>query len=106
MRTFKLADMVKGWFVGNFSPTCFSTDKFEVGCKYYSVGDKEQKHVHVIATEITLIAKGIVKMNGRIFKSGDIVVLDPGESCDFEVLQDTMTVVLKIPSVKGDKYIE
>ena len=30
MKIFKLEDMTKGWFIGNFSPTAFNTDLFEV----------------------------------------------------------------------------
>jgi hypothetical protein len=37
-------------------------------------------------------------------ESGTIVHLQPGESTDFEALEATLTVVVKRPSVKGDKY--
>jgi hypothetical protein len=31
-------------------------------------------------------------------------LLEPGESADFNVLEDTTTVVVKVPSLLGDKY--
>jgi quercetin dioxygenase-like cupin family protein len=37
--------------------------------------------------------------------AGDIIVIDPNESTAFEALEDTLTVVVKTPSVAGDKYI-
>ena len=70
-----------------------------------SGGEKEAAHVHKVATELTMIVSGQVKMNGRVFAAGDIVVLKPGEATDFEALTDTTTTVVKLPSAKGDKYL-
>jgi hypothetical protein len=52
-----------------------------------------------------MIVSGQVKMNGRVFGAGDIVVVHPGEPTDFEALTDTTTTVVKLPSAKGDKYL-
>ena len=50
--------MVKGWFIGNFEPTLFNTDLFEVAVKRYNKGDSEERHTHKIATEFTMILDG------------------------------------------------
>lgn len=100
----RLSDMTGGWFVGQFEPTCYQSDACEVACKYYAAGASEDAHVHRVATEITVIASGRVRMNGRTFTAGDIVVLAPGEATDFEALEPTITVVVKSPSVPGDKF--
>ncbi len=104
MKTFRLQDMKGGWFVGNFLPTCLKTPECEIACKHYGKGDTEERHVHKIATELTLIVKGSVKMNDVTYKAGDIIVLDPGNATDFYVLEDTINIVVKVPSVVGDKY--
>ncbi len=104
MKSFRLKDMRDGWFVGNFLPTCFNTKECEVACKYYKSGDNEKAHTHKIATEITVIASGLVKMNAVEYKSGDIIVLEPGDITDFQVLKNTITVVVKVPSMAKDKY--
>jgi len=100
-----LHDMVGGWIVGNFEPTCLKTAACEVACKHYEAGAAEAAHVHRVATELTLIATGRVAMNGRTFSAGEIVVLEPGEATDFRALEKTTTVVVKMPSVIGDKYL-
>lgn len=105
MEVANLKDMVRGWFVGGFSPTAYSTPAVEVGFKSYAKGDKESRHFHKIATEITLIHKGHVRVNGQEFHDGDIIVLQPMESCDFEVIEDTDTVVVKVPGAQNDKYL-
>jgi len=105
MEVANLKDMVRGWFVGAFSPTALSTTAVEVGFKSYTKGDKEPRHFHKIATEITLIHKGHVRMNGQEFHAGDIIVLQPMESCDFEVIEDADTVVVKVPGAQNDKYL-
>jgi len=99
-----LKDMVGGWIVGDFEPTCLKTTACEVACKHYEAGASEAAHVHRIATEVTLVAVGRVAMNGRTFTAGDIIVLEPGEATDFRALERTTTVVVKMPSVAGDKY--
>ena len=63
MRTARLEDMVKGWFVGNFEPSLIKTNDVEVAVKSYNKGDYEEKHYHKIATELTVIIQGRVKMN-------------------------------------------
>lgn len=104
MKNYKLEDMVGGWFVGDFSPAILQTKDFEVAVKLYSEGQSEDLHHHKLADEITVIASGRVQMNGRIYSGGDIVHLSPGDATDFQVLEDTVTVVVKTPSVIGDKY--
>lgn len=106
MKTAKLEDMVKGWFVGNFEPSLLKINDVEVAVKSYKKGDYEEKHYHKIATEITVIINGRVKMNGIEYKAGDIVVMEPMESTDFECLEDgTQNVVVKWPGANNDKYL-
>jgi len=104
MKVFHEQDMVKGWFVGNFNPAAFKLDACEVGLKRYKAGDCESAHVHKVATEITFIVEGKVQMNGQTFNKGSIIVLDPGEGTDFKVLEDSITLIVKSPSILGDKY--
>ena len=106
MKTAKLKDMIKGWFVGNFEPTLLRTNDVEVAVKSYNKGDYEEKHYHKIATELTAIIRGRVKMNGIEYKEGDIIVMEPNEATDFECLEDgTQNVVVKIPGADNDKYL-
>lgn len=106
MKVAKLDDMIKGWFIGNFEPSLVKTNDVEVAVKKYKEGDKEAKHYHKIATEITVITSGRVKMNGVEYTEGDIIVMEPGEVTDFECLENnTHNVVVKIPGANNDKYI-
>jgi quercetin dioxygenase-like cupin family protein len=105
MRTMKLSDMKGGWFVGDFQPTILQSTKFEAGIKRYQAGDREPAHMHKITTEITVIIEGRVKMNGQELSKGDMILLEPGEACDFHALEDTITAVIKTPSHPLDKYL-
>lgn len=105
MKKYNYKDMVNGWFVGNFSPTCLSTKDCEVAVKTYKAGDSEEAHYHKIAKEITYILKGKVIMNDKEYGEGDIILIEPGEIVSFYAIEDSKNVVVKIPSVKGDKYI-
>lgn len=106
MKTSKLKDMFKGWFIGNFEPSLYKTNDVEVAIKEYKSGDYEERHHHKIATEYTAVVSGKVRMNGIEYGAGDIIVMEPGEATDFECLEDgTVNVVVKIPGANSDKYI-
>lgn len=100
----RLSDMTKGWFVGDFLPVAHASTDCEVAIKHYRAGDYEARHHHRIATEVTAIVAGRARMAGREWGEGDIITIPPGFSTDFEALSDVITVVVKTPSAKGDKY--
>ena len=105
METYKLQDMTKGWFVGDFYPAVLKTQECEVSVKRYSKGDYESAHFHKVATEITVIISGKIRMCERDFTENDIIVLQPGEVTDFMALEDSVTTVVKYPGALNDKYI-
>ena len=105
MKKAQLNDMFKGWFVGDFNPTAFSTDQCEVAVKSYKEGDSDAAHYHKLAHEITLVLNGTVSMLDQTWQSGDIVVIEPGEVSSFTALTDATLVVVKVPGAKDDKYL-
>lgn len=104
MKTAKLNNMTKGWFVGNFEPTLYKTNDVEVAVKSYSAGEYEKKHYHKIATEITVVTKGTIRMNGKDYTAGDIIIMEPDEVADFCAITDAENVVVKLPGANNDKY--
>lgn len=104
MKIHQLCDMTKGWFVGQFTPTLVSTTAVEVAVKNYKAGEYEPIHHHKIATEITVINSGSVRMNGVEYSAGTIVVLEPNDASDFLAISDVTTTVVKIPGAPNDKY--
>jgi hypothetical protein len=106
MEIFNLENMTKGWFVGDFEPTVLKTNDVEVSVKKYKKGDTEAEHFHKIATEITTVVYGKIKMCDKVFSSNDIIKLEPGEATAFEAIEDSLTVVVKYPGASNDKYIK
>jgi len=105
MKHDRLEGMVKGWFVGDFAPVAIRSEACEVSIKHYAAGDHESAHYHAVATELTAIVSGRVRMLGADWGPGDILTIEPGEATDFLALTDAVTVVVKLPSVAGDKYV-
>jgi hypothetical protein len=105
MNVHRLDDMTRGWFVGPFEPTAHSTGEAEVAVKTYVAGEAEERHLHKVATEVTAVISGTVRMDGRELGAGDIVVLAPGEATDFLAVTDAVIVAVKTPAVAGDKYL-
>ncbi len=105
MDILKGKDMKGGWFVGDFEPTAYKTKDFEVSYKTHPKGEIWDNHYHKIATEINYLIRGKMKLSGTTLEEGDIFILHPGEIAIPEFLTDCELVVVKTPSVKGDKYI-
>ena len=104
MRKSNLKDMIKGWFIGQFEPTLFYSKDVEVAIKKYKKEDAEERHHHRVATEITVIVSGKVRMNDQVYKEDDIVIIEPFESTDFFALSDSVTAVVKFPGALNDKF--
>lgn len=103
--SYNLDTMIGGWFVGDFDPSVVKTDAFEVGVKSYKAGDRDARHYHKIAREITLVVSGRVRMLDREWGEGSLIVIEPGTVNAFEALTDATLTVVKIPSAKNDKYL-
>lgn len=50
--------------MGYFEPTLYKTNDVEVSVKRYQANAYESKHYHKIATEITVVTRGTIRMNG------------------------------------------
>ena len=98
-----LNEFTKGWLVGDFLPALIQSKDIEVGVKYYKSGDKESRHVHKFVDEYTIILSGKVQMNDIEYSSGEIVYIEKESSTDFLCVDDSITLVIKTPSIPTDK---
>ena len=104
MKTYKLENMIKGWFVGDFEPSVLRTKDFEVAVLERKKGLERPMHYHKEAIEISVLIEGSARINGEEIRVGDIFVLEKNETVDAEFHEDSKIVVVKTPSVIGDKY--
>ena len=104
MKTFKIDDMFRGWFIGNFEPCVLRTKEFEVGVLTHKKGEYWAEHYHKISTEINILLCGRMTINGLDIHVGDIFVIEPNESSAPVFLEDCKVLCVKTPSVIGDKY--
>lgn len=91
--------MIGGWFVGDFEPTAYKTNQFEVSYKLHPKGQQWDIHYHTEVTEINLLVRGKMVIQGTTLVEGDIFTLEPYEIADPEFLEDTEIVCVKTPSV-------
>ena len=106
MKIFKLSDMHKGWFVGDFKPTAFATKDFEVNYRTHPAGSNWEVHYHSKTTEINLIVKGKMKFNGTILEKEDIFIVEPWQISDPEFIEDTTVICVRTPSLNDKKVIK
>lgn len=95
-----------GWLVGNFLPSIYTSEDVEVGVKFFNAGDKEPSHKQIIATEITVVNEGKVRIANQCLSPGDILIIEPGQYADFEALTKGSLTCIKFPSLPSDKVLE
>ena len=105
MKINKMSEMVGGWFIGDFEPSVYKTSEFEVCYKQHYKGEVWDNHFHKIATEVNYLIRGEMKINDVFLQEGDIFLIEPDEVSVPEFLTDCELIVVKTPSIKGDKYI-
>lgn len=94
-----------GWFIGDFEPSILKTRAVEVAHHHYKEGDKSIPHYHKIATEYNYIVKGSLILNEHlVLKAGHIFVYEPNEISNVYFREDTDLIIIKLPSIVGDKY--
>lgn len=99
MKTLKINEMLGGWFVGNFEPTAYKTENFEVSYKLHPKGQEWDIHYHTVVTEINYIIRGEMTLQGKTLKTGDIFILEPYEIADPNFIEDTEIICVKTPSI-------
>lgn len=104
METYRIEEFYRGWFIGNFNPSIHKTDQFEIGLLTHKKDEVWPSHYHKIATEFNLLVSGAMTLNDVQIKPGDIFVISPGEVADPKFLEDCKILVVKTPSIPGDKY--
>ncbi len=100
----RIEEMRGGWFIGDFEPSVFRTSAVEVAYHKYTKGQEWPKHHHKIATEINYMISGTMTLNDTQINPGDVFVIYPGESVKPQYLEDCEVIVVKVPSIPGDKY--
>lgn len=104
MKIARIETMKGGWFIGNFNPCVYNTNQFEVCFKQHTKGENWETHYHKEAVEINYLIRGEMTVNGIELKSGDIFTIEKNEISAPMFKTDCELIVVKTPSVVGDKY--
>ena len=102
---FKLEDMFRGWFIGNFEPSVSKQETFEVGYLLHKKGEIWDTHYHNNIKEINLLVSGKMIVNDITINKNEIFIIDSKTIASPIFLEDCYIICIKIPSFKGDKII-
>lgn len=98
-----LKDFTRGWFIGRFEPSLWQTD-FEVGLRWNDAGDAEDRHYHRETTEYIVFAGGRHRLGDSVYSDGDVTMIYPYMSTDYECLEPGYCLTVKNCSLPKDKY--
>lgn len=102
----QINNYTRGWIVGDFSPALVRSKEIECAVMSYKKNESTARHVHRVTKEFTMALSGKFLLNGTVLSPGQIAIISPGEYADFTCLEAGSTLVIKTPSVPGDKYYE
>ena len=105
MKIFDIADMINGWFIGDFEPSVFKNPFFEVAHHQHEAGYTTPKHTHKITQELTYIISGRLLVDGTELKNGQMFLYEANDIANVKVLEDANLIVVKWPSIPTDKYM-
>lgn len=104
MKVTNIEKMKRGWMIGDFEPSILRTKDFEVGILTHKKGEFWAAHFHKESEEYNLLLDGKMKINGVLIEPGTIFILEKNEIAKPEFLEDCRVLVVKVPSLPGDKY--
>ena len=104
MKIYKLVNMVRGWFIGDFEPSVLKTKDFEVGLLTHKKDEKWPIHYHKETVEYNVLIEGAMRVQNTNIQPGEIFVFDKGEIADPIFLDDCRILCIKVPSIPTDKY--
>jgi len=105
MKEFDPEDLFRGWFIGDFENSVLRTKEFEVGYLQHAQGEVWPAHYHEISDEINYLVEGEMTLQSKRLKAPSIFVIEKGEIADPEFHTDCKLIVVKVPSVPGDKIL-
>ena len=119
MKIFNIKDFKDGWVIGNFEPALFRTKDIEIAVHDYPKHtryDNIDRHYHKVATEYNIILEGKISLDvpemfrdfsrAHILSKGDGWIYKPLERSYVIFLENTKLLIIKTPSVPGDKYYD
>lgn len=98
-----IKNFTRSWFIGNFEPSLLKAN-FEVQARFDKKGSKHGRHFHKQTTEYVVQLGGKHKVDGIVYGDGDMFIVSPYRSVDYECLEDGYTVCVKDKSIPTDKF--
>ena len=75
----RLNEYPGGWLVGSFSPTLVKSDEMEIGLKTFKQYAYEGFFYRKRDAEKIVVLDGCLLVNGKEYKKGDIIEIEPQE---------------------------
>lgn len=111
-----LAQYKEGWFVGAFEPSSYRTMACEVAYKFHRQGEEWPAHFQRTSVEINYLIRGRLRVtwpgstlagveHGVVIQAGEVFRIEPKEVIKPVFLEECELIVVKIPSLPGDKVL-
>lgn len=98
-------NFVRGWIIGDFTPSLHQLKEFEIGILRHKSGEKWPYHIHEEQTEYNYLLKGCMVVNGLEYSSGDNFMFEKGHPAVPIFIEDCTVLCIKFPSLPKDKKI-
>lgn len=104
MKTEHINNMKAGYFMGDFEPNIFRTDKVEMAMKEFPKGTLDSGYYRKKDVEVVVVLSGQIEVNGRKYDKGSMVRFDPYEMINIFAVTDSSLMIIRTPGTKNDIY--
>jgi quercetin dioxygenase-like cupin family protein len=118
MKIDNLRNFKRSWIIGNFEPSLFKNQNFEVGIQSYLKGEDHAAHYHSLSEEINIVLSGKCKFRFLVkeheewnikdtitLEENDVLIIEKNEIVSFKAMSDCKILCVKIPSCPNDKHL-
>jgi dTDP-glucose pyrophosphorylase len=96
---------VRGWLIGDFTPSILRTSEYEVGFSRHKGGEHWGFHYHHELDEYNILISGKMMINNQIIHAGEYFMIPKDVIACPKFLEDCTILCLKSPSKPKDKII-
>lgn len=101
----KVESFLRGWIIGDFTPSLLRTQDFEICIVSHKKNEKSSPHYHTSSTEINVVLSGNLEVNGSVLRKHDIFIYERNEVSNVRFISDSELCVIRVPSKPDDKVI-
>lgn len=104
MIVFNISETKGGYFLGDFEPSILKSSDVSIAVKRIFRGALDGGYYRKCDTEIVYIMSGVLEIDKKKYKKGDIILWEPQDVINIFAIEDSEYLLIKLPGSRNDIY--